>query len=242
MDYNILPKEYSNEAIAERVLNRRKELNLTQKELAEKACVSEPTVRKLEKGLHKPSIATLKKIAEALSVSWFYLKFGSDLPSDEDLISHYTTLQNKTMPVINDELRQVATAPIMPHFFNDLDIIEMGNTFFDRLEMVENTHTRGDIERKEIMETYIVMKLPHLTEAFITLDIKFIETGVYVVYDRHLQLFYPARFKVQEDRLAVKVFNLDGIEQATVPPDSLDSTSSDLFIYGELKLSIRQYI
>lgn len=56
-------------AIGENIRVRRKELRLTQQELADAAGVAQANISQFEKGHSAPSIDTLAKIAEALQVS-----------------------------------------------------------------------------------------------------------------------------------------------------------------------------
>ena len=70
----------------------RKELNLTQKELADKANISFRTIQNYENGLTPPSIKTIEKIALALGVSV------------ERLISKYVFDNNTTASDILDKM------------------------------------------------------------------------------------------------------------------------------------------
>lgn len=56
------------EAIARQVILRRGELELTQKELAERVGTSHSAISRLESGRHRVSIATLERISEALGL------------------------------------------------------------------------------------------------------------------------------------------------------------------------------
>lgn len=51
--------------IREEILALRRENHLTQKELSEKAGITQANLSNIEKGLSKPSIESLKKIADA---------------------------------------------------------------------------------------------------------------------------------------------------------------------------------
>ena len=51
--------------IREAILSIRRENHLTQKELAEKAGITQANLSNIEKGISKPSIDSLKKIADA---------------------------------------------------------------------------------------------------------------------------------------------------------------------------------
>ena len=59
--------------LKERLVYRRNALNLTQAELASRAGLSERSVSDWERGLSKPSMDKLRKLAQALNVPWAYL-------------------------------------------------------------------------------------------------------------------------------------------------------------------------
>jgi len=61
-DYNIYAE------IREALINLRKENHITQKELANVIGMTQANISNLEKGVKKPTIDTLKKIADALGV------------------------------------------------------------------------------------------------------------------------------------------------------------------------------
>jgi len=61
-DYNIYAE------IREALINLRKENHITQKELANMIGMTQANISNLEKGVKKPTIDTLKKIADALGV------------------------------------------------------------------------------------------------------------------------------------------------------------------------------
>lgn len=60
LDYNIESE------VCELIVTARTQLGITQKKLGEKSGVSQANISKIENGSYKPSIATLKKIAEGL--------------------------------------------------------------------------------------------------------------------------------------------------------------------------------
>ncbi len=51
------------------IADQRKKLNMTQRELAEKMCVTDKAVSKWERGLSYPDVTTISMLAEALGVS-----------------------------------------------------------------------------------------------------------------------------------------------------------------------------
>ena len=59
-DYNI------NSELCQLIIDTRVSVDMTQKQLAEKSGVSQSNISKIENGSYRPSVATLKKIADAL--------------------------------------------------------------------------------------------------------------------------------------------------------------------------------
>jgi transcriptional regulator with XRE-family HTH domain len=57
------------EALGGFIRNRRKQANLSLRQLAEKTRLSNPYLSQIERGLHQPSMRVIKLIAEALNVS-----------------------------------------------------------------------------------------------------------------------------------------------------------------------------
>jgi len=74
-------------AIGERITKRRKVLNLTQDEVAERAGLTPTHVRNIERAHTKCSLEALWKICEALEVNPDYLFIGSLKSADEDLLA-----------------------------------------------------------------------------------------------------------------------------------------------------------
>ncbi|AHA75302.1 MULTISPECIES: helix-turn-helix domain-containing protein [Bacillus] len=64
--------------LAVRIKEMRKETKLSQKQLGEKANVTESFISKIESGAKKPSIEVISKLAEILGVSVDYLLGHSD--------------------------------------------------------------------------------------------------------------------------------------------------------------------
>jgi transcriptional regulator with XRE-family HTH domain len=57
------------EALGGFIRNRRKQANLSLRQLAEKTRLSNPYLSQIERGLHQPSMRVIKLIADALNVS-----------------------------------------------------------------------------------------------------------------------------------------------------------------------------
>jgi transcriptional regulator with XRE-family HTH domain len=57
------------EALGDFIRDRRKQANLSLRQLAEKTRLSNPYLSQIERGLHQPSMRVIKLIAEALNVS-----------------------------------------------------------------------------------------------------------------------------------------------------------------------------
>ncbi len=63
------PWDAQMEALGDFIRNRRKQANLSLRQLAEKTRLSNPYLSQIERGLHQPSMRVIKLIAEALNVS-----------------------------------------------------------------------------------------------------------------------------------------------------------------------------
>ena len=80
------------------ILEKRKELGLTQQELAHKLGVTDRSISRWEKGTSTPDIYSLKRLSEILNVSMdtFYDKITVkpifDEPVDIKIINRFTTL------------------------------------------------------------------------------------------------------------------------------------------------------
>jgi len=57
------------EALGEFIRRRRKQANLSLRQLAERTRLSNPYLSQIERGLHQPSMRVIKLISEALNVS-----------------------------------------------------------------------------------------------------------------------------------------------------------------------------
>ncbi len=63
-EYEALEPEYE---IIRQIIIARRELNITQKELAERTGIKQGNISRLEKGTYNPSLQSLKKIAKGLN-------------------------------------------------------------------------------------------------------------------------------------------------------------------------------
>ena len=63
------PWDAQMEALGGFIRNRRKQANLSLRQLAEKTRLSNPYLSQIERGLHQPSMRVIKLIADALNVS-----------------------------------------------------------------------------------------------------------------------------------------------------------------------------
>lgn len=68
-----------------RLIRKRKELNITQTELAKRAGLTAPSISQYESGLRNPSYEAILKLANALSVSADYLISGSMVNNDNSI-------------------------------------------------------------------------------------------------------------------------------------------------------------
>jgi len=63
-EYEALEPEYE---IIRQIILARKELNITQKELAERTGIKQGNISRLEKGTYNPSLQSLKRVAKGLN-------------------------------------------------------------------------------------------------------------------------------------------------------------------------------
>ena len=63
-EYEALEPEYE---IIRQIILARKELKITQKELAERTGIKQGNISRLEKGTYNPSLQSLKKVAKGLN-------------------------------------------------------------------------------------------------------------------------------------------------------------------------------
>jgi len=63
------PWDSQMEALGDFIRRRRKQANLSLRQLAEKTRLSNPYLSQIERGLHQPSMRVIKVISEALNVS-----------------------------------------------------------------------------------------------------------------------------------------------------------------------------
>lgn len=91
--------------IGKRVASKRKQLKLTQSELAEKADLTDKYISKLETSKNAmPSVKTIMKLCVALETTPNYLLFGI---SDKEL-DNYAEIANKLKLCNSQQLRQVS--------------------------------------------------------------------------------------------------------------------------------------
>ena len=87
--------------LSKNIANRRRELGLTQAQLAEKMGIEPETLSRFERGKHLPSLGTLEKLADLLLVSVADLLAEQTKMADDDAliitswISHLTTADRK---------------------------------------------------------------------------------------------------------------------------------------------------
>ncbi len=63
-EYEALEPEYE---IIRQIILARKELNITQEELAERTGIKQSNISRLERGTYNPSLSSLKKVAKGLN-------------------------------------------------------------------------------------------------------------------------------------------------------------------------------
>lgn len=94
-------------SIGERILNLRKELNLNQKELAEKTGITEASLSRYENNLREPKAEIVIKISEVLGCSTDYLLGRTDNRIDYTNKSNNDNNEFENYKEVETKIRQV---------------------------------------------------------------------------------------------------------------------------------------
>lgn len=89
MTKSIRKRENIKIVLASRLRRRRRELDITQADLAKKAKVSQSTIAQIESSTKEPSLSTLIRLSEALKISVAELLLEGDRYSKSDSYSHF---------------------------------------------------------------------------------------------------------------------------------------------------------
>ncbi|WP_138207762.1 helix-turn-helix domain-containing protein [Haloimpatiens lingqiaonensis] len=146
--------------IGDKIRNLRNDKNLTQKELATAAGISEISIRKYENGDRKPKFETLQKIAGALNVSIHQINNTNSLTFKLiDLLTlelHENALDNIQN---NTGIKKELINDIINHPYKDLSINDQQNLLKYLYKVNENTCKKfcddywcyGELELTELM-------------------------------------------------------------------------------------------
>ena len=95
------------------IKNARLSVGITQAELARRLGVTPQAISQYERGEKKPKIETIKKIADALGVSWFHLSLLDDLvaTSEERVLDKEEVHQSIAVDYTTAELFVMASEP-----------------------------------------------------------------------------------------------------------------------------------
>ncbi len=87
--------------IGEKIKELRIKNNLTQKELANKLCVTAQAVSRWENNEVEPSVATIKEISSLFNVS-VDLLFGKETPTEKEVVTQVVTqyVEKESKPVL----------------------------------------------------------------------------------------------------------------------------------------------
>ncbi len=91
-------------SIGQRILNLRKELNLSQKELAEKVGITEASLSRYENNLREPKAEIITKISEALGCSTDYLLGKTNIKDQNIPQLHKDSIEYKNYKEIEDKI------------------------------------------------------------------------------------------------------------------------------------------
>lgn len=94
-------------SIGERILNLRKELNLSQKELAEKTGITEASLSRYENNLREPKAEIVIKVSEVLGCSTDYLLGRTDNKIDYTNKSNDDSNQFENYKEVESRIREV---------------------------------------------------------------------------------------------------------------------------------------
>ncbi len=105
----------------ERIREIRKELNLKQKEFAEKLNISVPSLSEIETGKYRPGFDFLVNISKELNVNLYYVLFGEGNMFIDPVTSSYTHVGNYAVNVddVRDFLYNFERSPILQYFIMD---------------------------------------------------------------------------------------------------------------------------
>lgn len=90
--------------VGDRIKNRRKELNMTMEELAEKIGVKRWTINKYEKNQIDFSLSTIKALHSVLNISYIEL-LDDDDSEDREILSAYHRASNEKQETVRAVLR-----------------------------------------------------------------------------------------------------------------------------------------
>lgn len=90
--------------VGDRIKNRRKELNMTMEELADKIGVKRWTINKYEKNQIDFSLSTIKALHSALNISYIEL-LDDDDSEDREILSAYHRASNEKQETVRAVLR-----------------------------------------------------------------------------------------------------------------------------------------
>lgn len=120
--------------VAERIRNRRIELQLTQKEIADRLKVTYQTISKYERGVNIPDAETLKSLSDILQCSTDYLVGKVDSPSvqivsynDKELGHIEVGIDNYPYQLTPEEVEEMIATLKKYHFNVDAIIEDMRN-------------------------------------------------------------------------------------------------------------------
>ena len=110
------------ETIAQRISRARRYLNINQKELAQKANITEASLSRYENGIREPKSAVLTRLAEALEVSTDYLLGLSENRTYED-----SDISNKSEKMLKQDGLMFSGKPASKEAIDGvLQAIQMG--------------------------------------------------------------------------------------------------------------------
>lgn len=132
-------------SISERILNRRKELGLTQSELAKRAGLHPPAISQYESGNRNPSYEAIIKLSSALNVSTEYLMSGGERGQEEILDKKSEVIMKIVNCLSPNEKDKVLEYITFLASGNKIDLDSIFSSPIDYAEMLLRKYSNGTV-------------------------------------------------------------------------------------------------
>lgn len=130
------------EKIGKFIANKRKEQNLTQKELADKLYVTDKTISRWETGVYMPDLSTIILLSDILNVSAYELLLGESITNNEAKTDNIETETRVLFP-LNEEQNII-------NKINGLEELIYKGKFYEKTSQYNHPNPEIDFYSKEI--------------------------------------------------------------------------------------------